>query len=93
MKEQIWLMNVKYFRFSTLHGHYTHVCIVSKVIDINTENKMSAKQGIHKSSLMIKRKYDCQMHSIMGDLYVHYNSSTVKHICNVGGIFVQGIYQ
>ena len=37
-----------------LHGHYRHVCTVLKVIGINTENKMSAKQGIHKCSLMMK---------------------------------------
>ena len=24
----------------TLHGHYTHLCTVSKVTGINTENKM-----------------------------------------------------
>ena len=47
----------------TLHGHYTYVCTVSKVVGINTENKTSAKQGIHKCSL-IKNKYGCQMHSI-----------------------------
>ena len=39
MKEQIWFANVKYLRLSTLHAHYTHVCIVSKVFGINTENK------------------------------------------------------
>ena len=41
----------------TLHWHYTHVCTVSKVIGINTENSMSAKQRIHKCPLMIKNKY------------------------------------
>ena len=48
----------------TLAGHYTHMCTVSKIIGINTENNMFAKQGIHKCSLMIKNKYGCQMHSI-----------------------------
>ena len=41
-----------------------HVCTVSKVIAINTENKMSAQQGIHKLSLVIKNKYGGQLHSI-----------------------------
>ena len=33
----------------TLHGHYTHVCTVSKVIGINTENKICLpnKEYIH----------------------------------------------
>ena len=60
-------MAYKYKTFEAVnlafHGHYTHVCTVSKVVGINTENKMSAKQGIHKWSLMIKNKYGCQMHS------------------------------
>ena len=47
VKEQIWLTNVKYFRVLTLHGHYIHLCTISKVIGINVENKMSAKQGIY----------------------------------------------
>ena len=49
----------------TLHGHYSHVCIVSKVIGINTRKQnMSGKQGINKCSLIIKNKYGCQTHSI-----------------------------
>ena len=41
MKGHIRLTNVKDLRLSTekLHGYYTHVCTVSKVISINTENK------------------------------------------------------
>ena len=40
-----------------LHGHYTHVCTVSKIIC------KSVKQGIDKWSLMIKNEYCCQIHS------------------------------
>ena len=47
----------------TLHGHYTHVCTVSKVTGMNTEKDMSAKQGIHNWSLMIKNKYGCELHN------------------------------
>ena len=39
-----------------------HACTVYKVIDINTENKMPVKQGIHMWLLMIYNRYDCQMH-------------------------------
>ena len=48
VKEQIWLINVKYLRLSILHGHYTHLGTVFKVIGINAENRMSLKQEIHK---------------------------------------------
>ena len=49
MKEQICFNKCRIFKAIklTLPGHYTHVCTVSKVIGINTEGKMSAKQGIH----------------------------------------------
>ena len=61
MKEQIWFMNEKYLRLSTLHGHY--MCeYIFESIGINTETKkMPAKQGIHTQSLMMKNKYGCQM--------------------------------
>ena len=62
VKEQRWPTDVKYLRLSTLHGHYTHVCTVSKVVGIHTE-KMSAKQLIHKWLVMIKNKYGCFMHN------------------------------
>ena len=40
MKEKIWFTNIKYLRISTLHGHYTYVCSVSKVIGVKMENKI-----------------------------------------------------
>ena len=65
IKEQIWLMAYKCRIFKaidlTFHGNYTHLCEVSKVFAINTENKMSAKQVTCKWSLKIKNKYGCQM--------------------------------
>ena len=36
VNEQRRLINVKYLRLSTLHGHYTHVFTVSKDIGIDT---------------------------------------------------------
>ena len=47
-----------------LHGYYRYVCTVSYVIDMKKEKNMSAKQGIHKQSLMRKDEYGCQIHSI-----------------------------
>ena len=61
MKEQIWLTNVKYEALLDFMG-IIHMCIVFKTIGMNAENK-SAKQVIHKWSLMIKNKYGCQMYS------------------------------
>ena len=47
----------------TLHGHYMHVYSL-QFIGVHTENRMSAKQGMDKCSLMLKKKYDCQIYSI-----------------------------
>ena len=33
----------------TLHGHYTHVCTVSKVVVINTENKICLPNKEYKN--------------------------------------------
>ena len=54
--DQLWLTNVKYFWLSLYTSWAlvfcigTHVCTISKVIGINEEKEMSAKQGIHKCS-------------------------------------------
>ena len=39
----------------------TNVFTFSKVVGISKEKDMSAKQGIHKGSLMKKYKYGCQI--------------------------------
>ena len=44
-----WLTNVEYLRLSTSNCMgIIHMCIVSTVFGINADNKMPAKQEIHK---------------------------------------------
>ena len=47
----------------TLHGHYTLVYSFQSYWYKYRKQNMSPKQRIHKCSLMIKYKCDCQMHS------------------------------
>ena len=56
--------NVKYFGLSKLHGDYTHVYSVQSHWNAYTKQNMSAKQVIHKWSLMIKNKCGCQIHNM-----------------------------
>ena len=46
-----------------LDGHYTYVCTVPKVIDINTDKKTCLPDKDIMCPLMIKNKYGCQMQS------------------------------
>ena len=52
----------------TFHGHYMHVCTVSKVIGIDTENKICLPSREDMCSLIINNKYGCQVHVT----YVYY---------------------
>ena len=55
-KEKIWVVNL------TLHGHYTCVYSVQSYWHKYRKQNMSAKQIIHKWSLMIENN-GSQMHS------------------------------
>ena len=74
LKEQIQLTNVEYLWLSHKMSWTlvfcvdTHMCTISKVIGIN-EEKLSAKQGIHKQPYTRKNRYGCQMHGTYAYYY------------------------
>ena len=60
--EYLWDHRCERTNMAYKYKMFEAVCTVSKVIGINTENKLRSKE--YMSLLMIKNKYGCQMHSI-----------------------------
>ena len=61
-----------------LCGHCTHVYSFQSFWHKYRKQNVSAKQGIHKCSLMIKNKYGCQMHRIYA--YDYWTQSLLAYL-------------